>query len=922
MVAITQLLATKFYIPRARSTLVARPRLLERLDQGTKGKLTLISALPGSGKTTLVSEWQASPAGSRFPLAWVSLDEGDNDPTRFWSYIGKAVETVSEGISADMLALLNSFPSPPIESVLISFINAIDNSIREDFGLVLDDYHCIETESIHTGLAFLLDHLPPKMHLILITRVDPPLPLARLRVRGYLTEIRTADLRFTRAETERYLNQTMNLHLLPENAARLAERTEGWIAGIQLAALSLQGQEDMRDVLRTFNGNQRYVLEYLAQEVLERQPAHIQQFLQETAILRCLSAESCDAVTEGSDSQQVLHWLEKANLFLISLDQEQHWYRYHRLFGDFLLSSLRKTHAQAAIRALHLRAARWYEQHGLLNDAIHHMLEGAAFERAAELIERIARSEWMRGDAATLQNWIQALPESLLHARPQLGLFYTWSLIATNQTGKAQQQLEAVAAVIQENVVHPPSNEPLPPDTVAMQAEVVILQATLARFQNDVQRTIELSEQARHQLPPNNTVLKSINTLNLGHAYRLRGNTGDAIETFKQALTLARAIGNSYVILLALNNLFQFEIEHGALRSAAVYCKESLQYAALHGCQQLPIMSQTYLEEGVLLYEWNRLDEAAQRLEQSIQLAQDKGNRRFLLLASMAQARLLQTQGNSELAQQLLVQASDLARENAATALLQRIEALQARLWLAQGQLTPAFSWLKQCMLSIEDDPDYTREFEYLTLARLLIAQGKGKEVGGQLERIRQAALKNQRMSTVIETLFLQALANFARHQPVEAYTALERALSLAEPEGYIRLFIDEGQPAVQLLTKFVERQGNTSEWGSTAMTLYDYARALVSASKLLHPVVGNSSSQSRANSAQSLRPMPLIEALGERETEVLHYLAAGLSNQAIAEEMVVATSTVKSHLKSIYRKLNVDSRTQAIARARELNLL
>lgn len=672
MVSVTKILATKLYVPRVRSSLVARPHLLEHLNKGMQGKLTLISALPGSGKTTLLSEWQTR---KHFPLAWVSLDESDNDTSHFWSYVAKAIEILSHGISEDALALLYSFPTPPIESVLIPLINAIDSTMEEDFALVLDNYHCIENDAIHAGLTFLLDHLPPRMHVIVITRVDPPLSLARLRVRRQLTEIRTADLRFTPTETLEYLHQTMNLPISIEYATRLTERTEGWIAGLQLAALSLQIQGDSEDFLKNFNGNHRYILEYLAQEVLAGQPAHVQRFLQHTAILDCLSVELCDAVTETPDSQDMLRWLDKANLFLIPLDQEQHWYRYHALFKDFLLRSLRDTQTEAYIGMLHRRVALWYEQHNLMNEAVPHMLTSGDFERAAELIERIARSVWMRGEALTLQHWLQMLPEDLLHARPQLSLFFVWSLIASNQIEKAQQRLEEVMANSSKLTSSVSKEAQLSATNTAIQAEIIILQATLARFLNDVPRTLALSQQALEYLPQKNSILKSINMLNLGHAYRLRGDAEAASEIFKQAITVGRATGSTYTVLLSFNNLAHLQIEHGTLHAAATTCEETFLFAAHHGCKHLPIMSHTYINEGELLYQRNKLHEATQRLDVGIKLSKDTGSIRFLLLGYMAQARLLQAQGEGEYAHTLLSQAVNVAHEHDSSLLIHHIAA-------------------------------------------------------------------------------------------------------------------------------------------------------------------------------------------------------------------------------------------------------
>lgn len=920
MVSMTRLLATKLSIPRVRSALVVRERLLERLTQGIEGKLTLISALPGSGKTTLMSEWQMTTRDNPFPLCWVSLDESDNDITNFWSYVAKAIETLSTAVSEDTLTLLHSFPNPPIEAVLITLLNAITSTIQGDFGLVLDDYHCIENESIHTSLTFFLDHLPSQMHLILITRADPPLPLSRLRVRGQLTEIRTADLRFTPLETAEFLNQTMQLKVSSHDAAHLTERTEGWIAGLQLAALSLQRQEPVTALLSSFNGNHRYILEYLTQEVVEHLPPHIQSFLQDTAILGRLSAAVCNAVTGRTDSQEILLWLEKANLFLISLDEVQQWYRYHALFRDFLQNSLRATKAEAYTKNLHLRAASWYEQHSLLNEAVHHMLASGDFEQAAQSIERIARAVWMHGEATTLQCWLQALPEPVLHAHPQLGLFSVWSYIASNQLDRAKKHLDEVKTSLQRDPSQFTSG--IEPESSVMQTEIIILQATIARFLHDISATIALSQQAEKYIPRENAILHSINTLNLGHAYHLQGKSVDASAAFKHSITLGRAAGNIYTVLLALNNLIQLSLEQGSLRSATLYCQESLNVAARHGCEHLPIMSLTAIKEGEILYEQNNLVAAAQKLQHGISLAQPNSIR-FLLQGQMALARLFHAQGADEQAHEHLVEARTLAQAHSSSLLIQHIAALQARLWLSSGKLSRAFSWLKSSPLHVEDNPEYAYEFEYLTLVRLLMAQGKSKEVISLLERLRLSATSGGRTGSVMEIFWLQALANFAHNQPTEAFTALTRALSLTAPEGYTRLFLDEGERAAQVLTRFAPWLHEQSTASSTLPTdIQSYVDTLLTTFTLNASKASKAPLHNGKQEARSSENAFLVEALGERESEVLRLLAAGLSNQAIAEEMVVAVSTVKSHLKSIYRKLDVDSRTHAIAKARELHLL
>jgi ATP/maltotriose-dependent transcriptional regulator MalT len=750
----TSILATKLYLPRLRPNVVSRPRLLERLNAGLHRKLTLIAAPAGFGKTTLVSEWVE---GIERPIAWLSLDEGENDPTRFLAYLVTALQTIAATLGEGVLGVLQSSQPPPPEAILTALLNEI-TTLPDQFVLVLDDYHVIDAKPVDLALTFLVEHLPPQMHLVIATREDPLLPLARLRARGELTELRAADLRFTPSEAAEFLNSVMGLNLSPGNIAALEDRTEGWIAGLQLAALSMRGREDIPEFIRAFTGDHRYILDYLVEEVLTRQPEPVRSFLLQTAILDRLSGSLCDAVTGQEKGNVRLEALEHGNFFVVALDDTRHWYRYHHLFAEVLSAHLLAEQPEQ-VSALHRRASAWYEQHGSAADAIRHALAAQDFARAADLVE-LAIPEMRRSrQEATVLGWLTALPDELIHVRPVLSVGYAGALLVSGEFEGVEARVQDAERWLDTTADRSVSSASAP------SAEMVVVDE--AEFRR-LPGTIALYRAAQAQA------------------------LGDVANTMK-------------------------------------YARRVLDLVLLHEAERL------YVGD---FFPYVR-----------------------------------------------------------------PVPALVTRVWVAQGRLGEALGWAREQGLSVSDEPYYLREFEHITLARVLLARSTSNradrslhEAVGLLERLLQAAEEGERTGSVIEILVLQALAHQMQGDIPAALVPLQQALTLAEPEGYVRMFVDEGPP-MALLLEAAAKHGIAP----------NYVRHLLTA----------------FGSAEDRPPVKqgLIEPLSERELEVLRLLATGLNGPEIARELVVSLNTMRTHTKNIYSKLGVNDRRAAVRRAKELDL-
>ncbi len=911
------LLTTKLYLPPRPPALVARPRLLGLLTEGLTRPLTLISAPAGFGKTTLFSEWCASEAGRTFPLAWLSLDNGDNDPARFLTYLIGALRTLRPGIGEAALAALQSQQPPPIHTLLIALVNDV-TVIPGPFGLALDDYQAITSQAVHEAVQFLLDHLPPHMHLVLLTRADPPLLLARLRARDQLTEIRMLSLRFLPEEAAAFLNDAMGLGLSPADVSALEARTEGWIAGLQLAAFSLRQQADKHAFVAAFAGDDRYVMDYLLEEVLHRQPADLQAFLLKTSILDRLCAPLCQAVTGAADSQAILTRLEGANLFVVPMDSQRHWYRYHQLFADLLRRRLQQAVGLPGMTALYQQACAWYESQGLIVEALSQALVARDFEHAAALLERHVLEVFFRGETMLVHNWLKALPESALRPRPLLCAMYANTiahagLFQAPALQLTETWLQAALAAL------PAAGPDDRPELDLARDFVALSRAYLAFWRGDPLPTvIDLARQAlaglpaAGQVPPDSNYLRLRSGLhnNLGLSHLALGDEEAAGRAFVQAREIGEACGDLLNACSAASSQSRILRRHGRLPEAAALCRDVLGSPGIRhlpGGQPVPYTGVIYVALGRILLEWNDLAAAEPALVKGIELGQLVASPDNQLESRLALARL-------KLARQDLAGALGLldSIEAGSPKAAASVAASRARLYLAgAGQdaqyLEKALDWARGRRLS---DPDSSwLGGEALTLVRALIAASRPSPavprdldpvlrfLDGQL-RAAQAAGWVERM---IELLALRALACRACDETAAALESLERALVLARPGGYVRIFVDEGLPMQQLLSRLkVEDPG-----------LKDYQGRLLAAGAAM-----------KAVSALPFSPQPLIDPLSGRELEVLRLLAGGASNAEIARQLVITLNTTKKHVTHIFEKLGVEDRGEAARRARDLGLV
>jgi len=894
------LLMTKLHIPPARLNMVSRSRLTERLNVGMKSRLTLIVAPAGWGKTTLLSAWHAQ-AGR---IAWVSLDVGDNDPVRFWTYVITALNRLHPGVGDVALTVLRSPQTPPIESVLTLLLNALA-TLPGEIIVVLDDYHLIQTQSIHDALTFLLDHLPSSLHLVIASRLDPPLPLALLRARDALTELRVADLRFTLPEATTFLTVVMGLPLSPEESAALEARTEGWIAGLHLAALSLQGREDLASFITAFTGSNRYVVDYLVEEVLQRQPEDVQQFLLCTCLLDRLSGPLCDAMHGSDGSQGLLEYLERANLFIIALDDERQWYRYHHLFAEVLRSRLQQMQP-ALIPHLHHRASLWYEQHEMFAEAISHALAVSDVERAAHLIEQRAMLLAQRGRAHLVLSWLNALPDVVVQTHPYLCIIHALVLMLSHQLEASEGRLQDAERCVQADM---PAEQ-----AWTIQGWVAAIRGTFAIFSGDLAQNVAYSRQALDLLPETEVIGRAGAIVGASRAFLVSGDVTPATEQqVLEVIASARASGNLVSILRARTLLARLHMLQGKLRQAAVTYEEGVQGVPGQGELRVLVSGPPYsFGLGDLLREWNDLDAAEALLAQGMELV--KGLKvveaEIATRGYIALARLLQAQGENIRALETLDAFARLAHQwHFVPRLIAHGAAMRAQVELARGNVAAAIRWADESDLSALDEPDYLHELEYLTLARVRIAQGRAHPAGTflsdtllLLDRLLEDAEVKMRMSTVLEILVLRALALQAQGDQAGAMSALERALVLAEPEGYMRLFLDNGVPMENLL-----RQAQVRGLAPGYVT------------RLLHAFDKQAKASHHLPVPQS---SPLMEPLTEREREVLQLLLEGASNRAIASHLVLSVNTVKKHVYNICGKLGVQSRMQAIAKARVFRLL
>ena len=893
------LLRTKFFIPPLRPNLVPRTRLIERLNQGLDlgHKLTLISAPAGFGKTILIAEWAAAltkawrteltnprSAVQNPQLCWLSLDEGDNDLTHFLVYLVTTLQTVEPGLGEKTLAMLQGPQPPPADSVLTVLINEI-TAVREQplIILVLDDYHLAGAQdlevskAIDEALAFLVEHLPHNMHLVLTTREDPALPLPRLRARGLLSELRAADLRFTPDEAAIFLNQVMALQLSAEDVAALEARTEGWIAGLQMAALSMQGRTDSAAFIQAFTGSHHFVLDYLIEEVLDRQPENVQDFLLKTSILERLNGSLCDAVRVDAgladnpeNGRQMLEYLQQANLFIIPLDDERRWYRYHHLFADLLRMRLRRREPDS-MAALHGRASRWYEEHGLEIEAFRHAAAAHDLPRADRLAEGGGTPLYYRGAVMPILHWLESLPPAELNARPSLWLLYAWTLWVAHKSSQVEEILGAAEAALQ-GVAEDES-------TRSLVGQIAALRGMLAANHYEVETMISQGRSALEYLSPANLSVRTAVIRNLALAYQFQGDRAAAGQAYEEAIALCEATGNTFINILSTTGLGIIQESENQLYAAIESYQRVLE---LVGDPPGPVACAAIAGLARIAYEWNDLDSAEEQGMLGVDLARQIESIDSFASGELFLVRMKLARGDIAGAADLLNQVDTAVRRHNFVTQIPNAAAVRVLLLLQQGDLARAAQ-----LAQAHDLP--------LSQARVHLAQGDLGSAAAVLEPLRQEMEARGWQDELLKTLVLQAITLHTQDQDEEALKRLGEALILAEPGGHVRVFIDEGPPMAQLLSKASAR-GIIPHY--TARLLKEFPT-----SDIRHPT-----SQ--------------IDPLTPRELEVLQLIAQGLTNRQISERLFLALSTVKGYNRVIFDKLHVNNRTEAAARARELGLL
>jgi LuxR family maltose regulon positive regulatory protein len=877
----------------------------------------LVSAPAGFGKTTLLAEWLAAgtPAPtSQRSAAWLSLDKGDNDPASFWTYVIAALQTVAPGVGASAITLLQEPQPLPIPTVLTTLLNDL-GAIASDLVLVLDDYHVIDARDVQDGMEFLLDHLPPQLHLVIASRADPALPLARLRGRGELVEVRAADLRFTPDEAAAYLNEVMGLVLTARDVAALEERTEGWIAALQLAALSMQGRDDIAGFIAGFAGDDRYIVDYLAEEVLARQPEQVRSFLLQTSILDRLSGSLCDAVTGQDGGRAMLEALDRGNLFLVPLDDRRQQYRYHHLFADVLRARV-LDERPGRVKELHIRASGWYERNGDRSEAIRHALAGEDFERAADLVELTIPALRRGRQYATLRLWLEALPEELIRVRPVLSVGYAGALMVRGEAeGVEARLLDAERWLDASNGQGIPDRPPAEMVVVdenefrGLPSAIAMYRAGQALVLGDVAGTMTQARRALDLVGQDDHLGRGSPAALLGLACWTSGDLDAALRWYADAMASLEKAGHLSDVIGCSIAVADIRLVQGRLREAMSTYERGLQHASDQAAPPLRGAADMHVGMSQLLRERNDLDAAVQHLLTGKELGEHLGLPQNPYRWRVAMARIREAEGDLDGALELLNEA-ERVYDGDFSPNVRPVPALRARVWVALGRMGEALGWVSEQGRSVEDDLSYLHEFEHITLARVLLArhttepaQRSLHEATRLLEHLLQAAEDGGRTGSVIEILVLQALAHQTQGDMPAALASLQRALMLSEPEGYVRVFVDEGPP-VAILLRAAARVARGEHRGIAT----NYIRRILAA-------VDNNGDITPVRHG-------LIEPLSERELDVLRLLGSDLDGPDIARELVVSLSTVRTHTRNIYAKLGVNNRRAAVRRAEELNLL
>ena len=928
-----QLLATKFHIPPLRQELVPRHRLIKRLNTGLHHKLTLISAPAGFGKTTLIGEWlgntqkdEKRTGHAEYNVTWLSLDKGDNDSTRFLNYFTGALQHIDcNGTTIGKRAhnILQSTQPPQTEAVLTALINDI-SMIADKTIFVLDDLHLIDSQAIYEALSFFIENMPVQIHLVIATREDPLLPLPRLRARDQLTELRAADLRFSLSESAEFLNHTMGLNLSTEDIAALEKRTEGWIAGLQLAAISMQGQKEPSKLIQSFTGSNRLVLDYLIDEVLQQQSPTIQDFLLNTAILSQLTSSLCDAVRFGMaelssspegttlkgyvNSQEILEMLERSNLFVIPLDNERRWYRYHHLFADLLRQRLNQTKPEQ-VSILHSRASAWYEQNGLPDEAVEHAFQAGDFKRSATLIAELADGLWKKGEHLKLRGWLQKLTKEWGCVHPQLCIYQAWFLFSTGHQDESESYLQVAEQALASEATqeHPNASSQTQstsgPDRTQLEGRLNAVRALVESWGEDYPAMIRHASLALERLPKWDP-WHNMAELVLGDAYFYNGDNQAAYQTRRETAEACQADDDLFFYMIANLKVATSLSEMGQLDTTIEICQGQLEFAQQNGLSQTIFAGWAMGLLGVALSEQNNLEKALEFTSKYVELT--KGNDLgFVGSSHMFKAKAQFYAGDLEGAETTLKNLADIGQKHYLPHYISgRLKAWQARIYLAQNRLEAVSQLVEESNLETGGAIKLMYDGLVVIRTRLLLVQGNPMEASRVLEDLIESTQDGGSTPRLIELLVLQALAKQAQDEIALAIQNLRRALTLAEPGGYIRVFVDEGPPMARLLYEALS-QGIAPKYVQRLLADFPVIEA-----EPPKPTVSQISEDT------------WIEPLSEREMEVLKLIVEGLTNQEIASRLYLSLNTVKAHTRNIYGKLGVNNRTQAAAKARALGIL
>jgi LuxR family maltose regulon positive regulatory protein len=891
-----EILTTKLFVPPPRNGLVLRQRLIDRLTQGVDGKLSLISGPAGFGKTTLMSEWIAQCDRS---TAWLSLDEGDNDPRRFLLYLISAFRKISEGVAEQLIELLYSSKPHEVEELLTNLINQ-SMEIQDPFLIVLDDYHVIDNADIHELMSFVHENQPPQMHLVIATRSDPPWPLARWRAQGDITEIRSQDLRFNPDESSLLLNEIMLLGLSSEDILRLDSRTEGWIAGLQMAALSMQGRDDKSNFIGRFTGSHRFVFDYLIDEVFDGLSSEIRDFLLKTSILDRMCAPQCDFILEQHNSQQLLEQLERMNLFVMPLDDQRSWYRYHHLFTE-LLRQLMKQSFPELMPNLHQKAREWYQHNDLIREAIYHGMAGADMDQVVNLIEGHIFEVLEQRDMILLTQWLERIPPEILRSRPWLNVAYARVLIASGSPDEVTSHLSNAEASLENR------SDLEPEQGQHIRSYIASIRADLSVLSGDMERAIDLARQALRQAPQKDNLLRCMVASSLGTSLQRCGAFEDAAQAFAEGITAGRALGDTNAVIHLFGDLIGLHVERGQLHRAYASCQKALNFVESSYQKRgryPPGAAYIHFRLSTILRHWNDLGGSLQYAKTCNAILKKWGQRNRLNFINLAIA--LHAIGDCSGAHQVLRKAEEIARQES-TAWIEDVMTTQVLFWLVEGNLEAASQWALERDLDIHGEISFQDQHIYRTLAHVRLVQGQCgderalDEILRFLPRLLKLIEESGAVAYVIQTLILQALALQAKGDRELSLMSLNSALTLGEPGGYIRVFVRAGEP-MEVLLRIAATQEGTSPYKEKLLSAFE---------------------SSRQESGVNGHHLPsLSNPLTARELEVLRCLDSHLTIPEIADSLVISVGTARTHVKRIYRKLDVHSRIESITRARELHLL